>query len=122
MHIKFLKDKKLGTGNIFFINKRSKCVRVPYGVIGIISPWNYPFAIPFPEIVMALIAGNAVIFKGASETQRVAEAIRDAIDYIKLPDGLFHYINMPGRIAGDAFLESGIDKLFFTGSVAVGKN
>ena len=118
---KFLKDKKLGTGNIFFINKRSKCVRVPYGVIGIISPWNYPFAIPFPEIVMALIAGNAVIFKGASETQRVAEAIRDAIDYIKLPDGLFHYINMPGRIAGDAFLESGIDKLFFTGSVAVGK-
>lgn len=118
---KFLKEKKLGTGNIFFINKRSKCVRVPYGVVGIISPWNYPFAIPFPEVVMALIAGNAVVIKCASETQKVGEMLRDAIDYLKLPDGLFHYINMPGRLAGDAFLESGIDKLFFTGSVAVGK-
>lgn len=117
----FLKDKNLGTGNIMFINKRSRIARVPFGVVGIISPWNYPFAIPFSEIVMALLAGNAVIFKAASETQAVGHALKKCIDYAGLPEGIFNYINMPGSVAGDAFLDAGIDKLFFTGSVPVGK-
>jgi succinate-semialdehyde dehydrogenase/glutarate-semialdehyde dehydrogenase len=117
---KFLKDRSLPNGNIMFINKRSKIARVPFGVVGIISPWNYPFAIPFSEIVMALLAGNAVIFKAASETQVVGHALRRCIDAAGLPRGIFNYINMPGSVAGDAFLEAGIDKLFFTGSVKTG--
>jgi succinate-semialdehyde dehydrogenase/glutarate-semialdehyde dehydrogenase len=117
----FLKDRKLGTGNIMFINKRSRIARVPFGVVGIISPWNYPFAIPFSEIVMALLAGNAVIFKAASETQAVGHALKKCIEHAGLPEGVFSYINMPGSVAGDAFLDAGIDKLFFTGSVPVGK-
>lgn len=117
---RFLKDKSLSTGNIMFINKRSKIVRAPFGVVGIISPWNYPFAIPFSEIIMALLAGNAVIFKAASETQAVGHILRRCIDAAGLPRGIFKYINMPGSIAGDAFLEAGINKLFFTGSVKIG--
>ncbi|MEW6004822.1 MAG: aldehyde dehydrogenase family protein [Stygiobacter sp.] len=117
----FLRDEFLSAGNIFLINKRSKIVRVPYGVVGIISPWNYPFAIPFSEVIMALLAGNAVILKVASETQLVGQEIKNAVGSANLPDGIFNYINLPGKIAGNALLENGIDKLFFTGSVAVGK-
>lgn len=118
---KFLRDQKLSGGNIFLINKRSKIIRVPYGVIGIISPWNYPFAIPFSEVVMALLSGNAVILKVATETQMVGHALKRSVEAAELPDGVFNYINLPGKIAGDALIDSGIDKIFFTGSVPVGK-
>lgn len=117
----FLKDKKIATGNILFSNKKSFITQMPFGVVGIISPWNYPASIPFSEIVPALLAGNAVIYKGASETQVVGHLIKKCIEAACLPDSVFNYVNMPGSVAGDAFLEAGIDKLFFTGSVTVGK-
>lgn len=118
---RFLRDKKLKSGNIILINKRSKIIRVPYGVVGIISPWNYPFSIPFSEVVMGLLAGNAVILKTASETQMVGLELKDAVESANLLKGIFHFVNLPGKIAGDAFIENGINKIFFTGSVAIGK-
>jgi len=117
----FLKDRWLRPGNLLLANKLSKIVRVPYGVIGVISPWNYPFSIPFSEVVMGLLAGNAVILKTATETQMVGRGLEHCFLEAGLPEGVFAYVNLPGRLAGSAFLESGIDKLFFTGSVAVGK-
>jgi len=117
----FLKPKKIRAGNILFLNKKSRLEHVPYGVIGIISPWNYPFAIPFHEIAMAFMAGNAVLLKAASRAPEVARLIRDIIGAGRFPDGLFHIVNMAGPVAGQAFIDAGIDKLFFTGSVAVGK-
>jgi len=119
--LRFLGRKKLRPGNLLFTNKRSYIDRVPWGVVGIISPWNYPFAIPFHEVVMAVMAGNAVVLKVATQTQEVGDLIGEAMNAGKLPDGLFARVNLPGRTAGDAFIRSGIDKLFFTGSVAVGK-
>lgn len=118
---RFLKDRKLKAGNIMLINKRSRIVRVPYGVVAIIAPWNYPFAIPFSEVVMGLLAGNAVILKAASETQMVGHILKKCVEYAGLPEHIFTYINMPGSKAGDAFIDAGVDKLFFTGSVPVGK-
>jgi acyl-CoA reductase-like NAD-dependent aldehyde dehydrogenase len=117
----FLKDRWLQPGNLLLANKLSKIVRMPYGVIGIISPWNYPFSIPFSEVVMGLLGGNAVILKTATETQMVGRALEQCFMQAGLPDGVFAYVNVHGRLAGTAFLEAGIDKLFFTGSVAVGK-
>ncbi len=118
---RLLRDKSTGFSNIAFINKRTKVRRAPYGVLGIISPWNYPFSIAFSEVLMGLLSGNAVILKTASETQAVGLALKEAIEAADLPDGLFQFINLPGREAGPAFLNNGIDKLFFTGSVPVGK-
>ncbi|MEW6507553.1 MAG: aldehyde dehydrogenase family protein [Bacteroidota bacterium] len=118
---KFLSPQKTRAGNIILIYKRSKILLVPYGVVGIISPWNYPFAIPFSEVIMALLAGNAVILKTATETQMVGLELKKAIEYAGLPDNVFNFVNLPGKIAGDILLENGIDKLFFTGSVSVGK-
>jgi succinate-semialdehyde dehydrogenase/glutarate-semialdehyde dehydrogenase len=118
---KFLKDRYLLPGNIMLANKISKIIRVPYGVVGIISPWNYPFGIPFSEVVMALLAGNAVVLKCASETQMVGLELEECFRAANLPEGVFFHVNIPGRLAGSAMLASGIDKLFFTGSVSVGK-
>lgn len=117
----FLRDQKIPPGNLLMMNKRSVITQVPFGVVGVISPWNYPASIPFSEIIPALLPGNAVIFKGASETQATSRFLCRCIEAANMPEGVFHHINMPGRIAGDAFLESGIDKLFFTGSVSVGR-
>jgi acyl-CoA reductase-like NAD-dependent aldehyde dehydrogenase len=119
--VAFLKDRRIRPGNLLMANKVSRIIRVPYGVVGIISPWNYPFSIPFSEVVMALLAGNAVLLKVATETQLVGRAIERCLAAAGLPEGLFAYLNLPGRIAGTALLEAGVDKLFFTGSVAVGQ-
>ena len=70
---------------------------------------------------MGLLAGNAVILKAATETQMVGRKLEKCFAAAKIPDGIFTYVNMPGRLAGKAFLKSGVDKLFFTGSVTVGK-
>ncbi len=117
----FLKDKRISPANILYSNRKSFIVQKPFGVVGIISPWNYPASIPFSEIIMALLAGNTVIFKGASETQVVGHFLKSCLEAAGLPEHVFNYINLPGRFAGDAFLNAGIDKLFFTGSVSIGK-
>jgi succinate-semialdehyde dehydrogenase/glutarate-semialdehyde dehydrogenase len=117
----FLRPQKLKSSAWILAYKRSKIYRRPFGVVGIISPWNYPFAIPFSEVVMALLAGNAVILKTASETQLVGHLLKECISAGDLPPGIFQYVNLPGSKAGKAFLEGGVDKLFFTGSVETGK-
>lgn len=118
---KFLRDRSLAPASVAFLNKQSRMRRVPYGVLGIISPWNYPFAIPFSEVLMGLIAGNAVILKTASETQMAGQALKQVFEAAELPPNLFQIVNLPGREAGPGFLQAGVDKLFFTGSVPVGK-
>ncbi|MGE5397371.1 MAG: aldehyde dehydrogenase family protein, partial [Chitinophagales bacterium] len=77
--------------------------------------------IPFSEVVMALLAGNTVILKTATQTQLVGLALKRCIESAGLPPGVFNYVNIPGSIAGDMILDNGVDKLFFTGSVPVGK-
>lgn len=117
---KWLKPKKLKGNNILTFNKKAYTIYKPYGVIGIISPWNYPFSIPFSEIIMALLAGNGVILKTATETQYVGHIIYKVFESAKLPDGLFAYINASGPDTLDGFIDGGIDKIFFTGSVETG--
>jgi succinate-semialdehyde dehydrogenase/glutarate-semialdehyde dehydrogenase len=119
---RFLKDKRLRPGSPLLAYKRSKIVHVPYGVVGIISPWNYPFGIPFHEIVPGLLSGNGVILKTASTTLMVGQKLTECFRKSGLPEGILHFVNMPGETAGKAFLEHGVDKLFFTGSNSVGKS
>jgi len=116
-----LGPSRIGGGNILMFNKQSRLRKLPYGIVGIISPWNYPFAIPFSEVLMALLAGNGVLLKVASDTLAVGHAISELFAKSGLPAGLFAYVNMPGRLAGAAFIDGGVDKLFFTGSTEVGK-
>jgi succinate-semialdehyde dehydrogenase/glutarate-semialdehyde dehydrogenase len=126
----FLKPRKLPGASLLMFNKRSRLEYRPWGVVGIISPWNYPFAIPFSEVVMALLAGNAVFLKVAGSTAAVGRLLAELFAAAELPPGLFTYVELPGREAGPAFItggaprqgrSAGVDKLFFTGSTAVGR-
>lgn len=117
-----LKDKPLSPGSLMFINKRSTEQRVPWGVIGIIAPWNYPLGIPMHEIVPALLAGNSVVFKTAPETVTVGVLYAEMMQAIGLPAGVFQHVNAHGPTVGEAMLATGgVDKLFFTGSTRTGR-
>ncbi|MBC7171446.1 MAG: aldehyde dehydrogenase family protein, partial [Polyangiaceae bacterium] len=113
--------KKLSMGSILFANKRNELHRIPLGVVGIISPWNYPLSIPFGEVVMGLMAGNAILLKVAAATIMVGEALERIVAAGELPSGLFQHVVGSGARVSRAFFENGINKIFFTGSVPTGK-
>ena len=117
-----LRPKRIRRSSILFFNKRSRLVREPYGVIGIISPWNYPLGIPMHELVQALLAGNTVVLKVATQSQPVGQAIIDLFRDAGLPEGVLNLVHLPGSEAGPAFIRSGIDKLLFTGSTEAGRS
>lgn len=116
-----LAPKMVPMGSILFANKRNQVHRVPLGVVGIISPWNYPLSIPFGEVVMGLMAGNAVLLKVAAATIGVGDAIARIVAAGGLPDGLFHHIVGSGGRVSQSMFDNKVDKLFFTGSVPTGK-
>lgn len=117
-----LKPENLRAGSLLSLDKHSRVHRVPWGVIGIISPWNYPLGIPIHEIVPALLCGNTVLFKTAPETLPVGIRLAELIRQAGVPEAVFTHVNLDGPLCGDLFLEpGGVDKLFFTGSVRVGK-
>jgi acyl-CoA reductase-like NAD-dependent aldehyde dehydrogenase len=116
-----LSPRRIAGSSLLFVNKRSTLVREPYGVIGIIAPWNYPLGIPVHEVTQALVAGNAVVLKTATQTQPVGEALADMFAAAGLPRDLLALAPLPGTEAGEAFVAAGIDKLLFTGSTGVGR-
>jgi acyl-CoA reductase-like NAD-dependent aldehyde dehydrogenase len=103
-----------------FRNKRSMITYEPLGVIGIISPWNFPFAIPMGGLAMALIAGNAVVLKPSEYTPVVGQLIGQLFADAGFPEGLVEVVQGDGS-TGAALVESAVDKIFFTGSVRTGR-
>jgi succinate-semialdehyde dehydrogenase/glutarate-semialdehyde dehydrogenase len=116
-----LRPQSLACGNILFANKSNTLQYSPLGVVGIISPWNYPLSIPFGEVVMGLMAGNAILLKCAAQTTTVGAFIAECIAAGGFPAGLFQHVVMSGSKVSKAFMQHDVDKLFFTGSVGVGK-
>ena len=100
--------------------KSAKLTYEPIGVVGVIAPWNYPWSIPFGEVAIALMAGNGVVLKAASPTPLIGERIRETFEKAGLPEGLVRTVHGGGRI-GDALVKSTAGKIFFTGSVEVGR-
>lgn len=102
--------------------KSSKIVYEPLGVVAVISPWNYPFSIPMSGIIFALLAGNTVVFKPASDTALIGLKIDEILRKgAGLPEGVFNTIIASGRAMGTALFEPPIRKIVFTGSTDVGK-
>ena len=96
--------------------------REPVGVVGIVTPWNFPIAIPAWKIAPALAFGNCVVFKPASLVPGSAWALADIISRSGLPKGVFNLAMGPGSIVGNALLEdSRIGAVSFTGSVETGR-
>src|SRR5215831_1313491 len=102
------------------LHRRSDLHFLPRGVIGIISPWNFPFAIPMGETIMALLAGNAVVLKPSEVTPLIALLSKQQYDASGLPPDLFQVVTGRGG-AGAALIDGGIDYCVFTGSTATGR-
>jgi succinate-semialdehyde dehydrogenase/glutarate-semialdehyde dehydrogenase len=119
--VKILADEPLAMSQLLFATKKAKLAYEPIGVIGVISPWNYPWSIPFDEVVIALAAGNGVVLKPASLTPLLGERIREVLERAGIPEGLVRVVHGGGAV-GEALCESSAGKIFFTGSVAVGRH
>lgn len=117
---KFLRDQPLAHGSLAMKTKRGMLVREPYGVIGIISPWNYPFSTPAVETLAALVTGNAVVIKPSEFTPLAALELEKIVHATGIDPNLLQVVVGEGP-TGAALLNSGIDKVIFTGSVATGK-
>ena len=117
---RLLKRQKIGLGQYELMGRSSYIVYKPLGVVGIISPWNFPWATPLDEVVMALMAGNGVVVKPSELTPLTALKIADVFKTAKLPEGLLRVVTGDGS-TGAALVEAGVNKVMFTGSVATGK-
>ncbi len=96
--------------------------REPVGVVGLITPWNFPIAIPAWKIAPALCYGNTVVFKPAELVPGCAWAIVDILHRAGLPKGVLNLVMGKGSVVGQAMLDSPeVDAISFTGSVATGK-
>ncbi len=97
-------------------------LREPLGVVGIITPWNFPLAIPAWKIFPALVAGNTVVFKPASDTPLLATKLVEALVDAGLPPGVLNLVTGPGGTLGDALAsDPRVAMISLTGSTEVGR-
>ncbi|MFJ8064027.1 aldehyde dehydrogenase family protein [Psychrobacillus sp. NPDC096426] len=102
-------------------NKFAMSVRIPVGVAGLITPWNFPIAIASWKSLPALVTGNAVVWKPATETPMTAYEFAKIYEEAGLPKGLLNLVNGSGSVVGNAIVEHpDIDLISFTGSNEVG--
>jgi len=117
---KLLRPRRISVGQYWTMGRSSYEIYKPIGVVGIISPWNFPWATPLDEVVMALMAGNSVVLKPSELTPLTALKIKEVLSGAGLPDDLLQVVTGDGS-TGAALVASGVDKIMFTGSVATGR-
>ncbi len=102
--------------------KDCKSIRVPIGVFALITPWNFPIAIPSWKILPALIAGNTVVFKPSSYTPVCATRFVEILEEAGVPAGVVNLVHGSGEDTGEYLAtHPGVDGVSFTGSTAVGE-
>ncbi len=102
--------------------KAAYCVRAPLGVVGVVTPWNFPMAIPSWKIIPALVCGNTVVFKPATYTPLVGLAFAEVLQDAGLPAGVLNVVTGGGSTVGDALVEHpAVALISFTGSTATGR-
>jgi acyl-CoA reductase-like NAD-dependent aldehyde dehydrogenase len=108
--------------NSFTPGKRVLLVRRPRGVIGVITPWNWPYTMPAELIAPALASGNAVVWTPASTTAVAALALAECVVEADLPPGVFNLVTGPGSTVGDEIARNpGTHGVGFIGSTETGR-
>ncbi|MEA1913065.1 MAG: aldehyde dehydrogenase family protein [candidate division WOR-3 bacterium] len=103
-------------------NKTAYTITKPVGTAGIITPWNFPMAIPCWKIFPALLMGNTIVFKSASDTPATTVKLVEILTEGGVPKGVVNLVHGPGSTVGEAILEQPeIGVISFTGSAAVGR-
>jgi acyl-CoA reductase-like NAD-dependent aldehyde dehydrogenase len=115
----FLADERVRSSSPFARGKRLVLRYEPAGVVGVISPWNYPLALPLGDTLPALMAGNSVVIKPSEVTPLTALLAAEALRESGLPDGVLQVAT--GRGDTGAALVDRADMVAFTGSVATGR-
>jgi succinate-semialdehyde dehydrogenase/glutarate-semialdehyde dehydrogenase len=100
--------------------KKLRVAYKPLGVVGIITPWNFPFVLSLNPSAQALMAGNAVVLKPSEVTPFSGRLVEEVLHAAGLPEGVFQLVLGDGQ-TGAALVESGVDKISFTGSVRTGR-
>lgn len=118
---KSLKPKKAKHYVALFFHKKSSFHFQPLGVTLIISPWNFPFLIPFCDILGALAAGNTVVFRPSTSTPLTGLLIGDIFLEAGLPPGVLNIVNCKIPQAEDLITSPDVQTVMFTGSVRTGK-
>lgn len=101
--------------------KRVLCYRVPRGVVGVITPWNWPYTMPAEVVAPALASGNAVVWVPAPTTSVCAVKLAECLVDAELPAGVFNMVTGPGPVVGDEVAASpGTQAVAFIGSIETG--
>jgi acyl-CoA reductase-like NAD-dependent aldehyde dehydrogenase len=116
---KVLKRRKVSPG-VLMSNQTATVEYLPYGVVGVIGPWNYPAFTPMGSIAYALAAGNAVVFKPSELTPGVGEWLVKTFAEAVPDHPVFRLVTGFGQ-TGAALCQAGVNKVAFTGSTATGK-
>jgi acyl-CoA reductase-like NAD-dependent aldehyde dehydrogenase len=117
---KWLRPERVPHHNIAAKTKSGWLEYEPLGIVAIISPWNYPFAIPMAQVIPALAAGNAVVLKPSELTPWTGSLVGEIAKRAELPENLVQIVQGGGEV-GSALIDSAPDKVFFTGSVETGR-
>jgi acyl-CoA reductase-like NAD-dependent aldehyde dehydrogenase len=118
--VRILKPSYLSTSPLAFPNAKAQFERCPYGVVAIISPWNFPFQLTLSPLLTALFSGNAVIFKTSELSIPIGELILHTLNRIGLPAGLVQHIIGQAQTA-EQLIDCRPDLVFFTGGINAGR-
>ena len=114
-----LEPDEVALDPLSFPGKSARTERVPRGVVALITPWNFPVAIPLRTLVPALLAGNVVVWKPSEVTPRSSALVHRLLAPF-LPEGTLELVQGDGAV-GDALVRADVDLVVFTGSVTTGK-
>jgi succinate-semialdehyde dehydrogenase/glutarate-semialdehyde dehydrogenase len=115
-----LRTRKWRMHGMLGLTKQLRVVYQPLGVVGIITPWNFPFILSLNPTVQALMAGNTVLLKPSEYTPYSAKLVGDLFEAAGLPPGVLQVLLGDGE-TGAALTDAGLDKISFTGSIATGR-
>jgi acyl-CoA reductase-like NAD-dependent aldehyde dehydrogenase len=119
---RILRDERVRFPQLHLKTKKAWLVHEPFGVVVSITPWNIPFAIPFTQVATAIAAGNAVVLKPSELTPLTGAWVERVFAEAGAPDGLVQVVQGEGALGEALVGDPGIAKVFFTGSVAVGRS
>jgi acyl-CoA reductase-like NAD-dependent aldehyde dehydrogenase len=117
---RWLGPERVAHHNPAFKAKSAWLEFAPHGVIAIISPWNYPFAIPMSQVIAAVVAGNAVVLKPSELTPATGALVGELFRRAGFPADVVQIVQGTGDL-GAAMIEGAPNKVIFTGSVTTGK-
>ena len=116
-----LRDEPLESGVLLFAHKQARVRYEPFGVVLVITPWNYPFFLALSGVATALAAGNSVVLKPAPATTLVGLKLGDVFRKASFPEGALNVLAVDDRLAPALVEDERIGKVLFIGSVGTGK-